>query len=291
MVVSRSVLALLGLACLLLLAGCSAPGSISLEPVTDEELADEASRLLPSHGAAEERALVRGAVENGSATVEGRDEPVETAGPPFAVDGAYYDLSVDVVDRHTQVQVDLRVDYNGSVDGRAVAYADLSAADRALVDAVLPPRDDRRSEGSDRGVVDSYTRDEAAESVLLAGDYAAIRYEGERYPIDVDDREHEVRTYRYTAEAVAPDAATYAESLRERYAFTLPGLSEAERSVVAEATNGSYYAEDDDEAFRSVLERFRGHEAVFEDEYHGEWVVRYRGTVYWAELKYGGYAE
>lgn len=289
---SRRLVALLGFALLALLAGCSAPGSISLTAVDDAGLADEASRSLPSYEAAEERALVLDAIENGSAEANGTRPPVDPEGYPFAVDGAYYDLSAEPVDSRTDARVSLEIDYNGTVDGRAVAYEDLSAADRDLVDAVLPPRSDRRVEGYDVGAGERYTASEADSSVLLAGEYDAIRYEGERYPIAVERRDVTVTTYRYTAEEVAASDEAYAAQLRDRYRFTLSGLSDAERTVIKGATDeGSYYAEtDDDEAFRSVLDRFRAHDAVRQEEYRGEWVVRFRGTVYWAELDYYGFA-
>lgn len=289
---SPRIRALLGFALLLLLAGCSAPGSVSLTAVDDAVLADEASRSLPSPEADEERALVLGVVENGSATANGTRPPVETEGYPFAVDGAYYDLSAEVVDSRIDARVSLEIDYNGTTDGRVVAYDDLSPADRALVDALLPPRSDRRVEGYDMGAGGRYTQSEAASSVLLSGEYAAIRYEGERYPIRVERRDVTVRTYRYTASQVASSDEAYADRLRDRHQFTLSGLSDAERGVIEEATGDTYHAEtDDDEAFRSVLDRFRSHDAVRSDEYGGEWVVRYRGTVYWAELHYDGFPE
>lgn len=289
---SRRLLALLGLVVLAALAGCSAPGSISLEPVTDADLAAEASRPMPPAEAEGPHSVIYGAVENGSATIDGTSEPVDSEGPPVEVDGAYYRLSTEVVDRHTETSVRVEVDYNGSVDGSAVDYDDLSEADRELLGGLFPPDTGHLTDGYDKGSVGRYDASEADDSALLTGDYAAVRYEGERYPIRLHTREIDVQTYRYTVEEVAPDATSYAESLREQYAFTLSGLSEAERSVVEEATEGSYYAEnDDDEAFRSVLERFRAHEAFHEEEYRGEWIVRYRGTVYWAELDYSEYRE
>jgi hypothetical protein len=69
-------------------------------------------------------------------------------------------------------------------------------------------------------------------------------------------------------------------------------LATDEREVVAGAIEGSYHAESsDDAAFRSIVERFRRHGAVRSDEYRGEYVVRYRGELYWAELRYGEFVE
>jgi hypothetical protein len=82
--------------------------------------------------------------------------------------------------------------------------------------------------------------------------------------------------------------------LRDEYLFTLSNLSDDERKVVETATKDgeTYYAEDDgDQAFRSVMETFRRHEALTRDDYEGTWLVRYEGEVYLAELSYGGFEE
>jgi hypothetical protein len=93
---------------------------------------------------------------------------------------------------------------------------------------------------------------------------------------------------------VADSTAGYADQLRDRYLFTLSGLSDDERSVVEEAMskNGSYYADTDgDEAFRGVLESFDGHPAIERNEFRGTWLVRYDGDVYVAELSYQGFED
>lgn len=296
---SPRVRVLLALALLLSLAGCSAAGSLSMGQADDADLADHASRSLPPPADAHEgkraervdrRRVVVDAVENGSAVVSGRGPPIETEGFPFAVDGAYYDLDVEQVGEHTETGVDLRIDYNGTTDGPAVAYEDLSPADRELVGSLLPPKYDRRVEGYDVGTNRVYNDSEAENSVLLAGDYEAVRYEGERYPIRVETDEVTVTEYRYTATEIAGSTSEYADLLREK-SFTLSGLSEAEREVVDEAVDeGRYYADStSDDAFESVMERFLAQDAVRRDEYHGYWVVRYEGTLYWAELRYDGF--
>lgn len=293
----RALRALCALALLLPVAGCSAAGSLDMTAVNDTELAAEASRSLPAGddpGAVARRELVRGAVVNGSATANDTSPPVDPDGFPFAVDGAYYDLSAEPVGTHDEWRVSAEVDYNGSADGPAVAYGDLPPADRALVDALLPPKYDRRTEGYDFGSSARYTDAEAESSALLSGEYVAVRYGGERYPVAVDRRRVTVTTYRYTATEAAPNADAYAESLREGYLFALPAsnLSSAERGVVSEAVDGGYYAEStSDDAFRAVMERFRDHEAVRSDEYAGSWVVRYDGTTYWADLRYDRFAD
>lgn len=284
------VLAVGGLVLLTILAGCSAAGSLSMEQVTDEELAEQASRSVNTVGTEldDSRLLVRRAIENGSATAQRRSPPVET-GLPFAYESRYYELSWTVTDRESGTSVQIAVDYNGTApDVETVTYENLSTRDRAVLDEILPSRIDRRTEGYDFGVGATYNATEENRSVLLSDEPHAISYEGETYPIDIRDPEPiTVRTYRYTANVVANDTSTYARQLRETHLFTLSDLSQDERAIVEEAVNGSYYAEnDDDEAFQSVLDRFRGHAALKANEYRGTWLVRYDGEVYIADLSY-----
>ncbi|WP_276253058.1 hypothetical protein [Halomontanus rarus] len=282
---------LVALVLVVLLAGCSAAGSIEMTAVgDDDDLATEASRPLPSDPDDEDRVLIRNAVENGAATTNDTRPPVDADGKPFAVDDRYYDLSVDSVDQHTEVTVSLEIDYNGTTDGSAVAYEDLSSADRSLVDQLLPSETDHRNDGYDMGVTQRYDDSEVESSVLLSGEYEALEYGGEQYPIRADSRDVTVTTYRYTAQEVASSSGEYADSIRDRYLFTLSGLSDAERDVVQEATSDRYYAESsNDDAFESVLNRFFEHDAVVRNEYRGEWIVRYEGEIYWAELDYEGF--
>ena len=294
----RRLLPLVGLLLLVLLAGCSAPGSLSMEPVTDAELVDRASRSLDRPGPAgdsgedEEAATIRSAIENGSATIESPSPPIRE-GLPFEYGGAYHDLTWTVVDERTENSVSFLVDYNATDPrGERVAYEDLPAADRRAVEALLPPRVDRRVDGYELGASTRYNDSELERSVLVSGEPTVVVFEGEAYPVKFDGTsEMTIHTYRYTATEVAEDADAYARDLKSEYLFTLSGLSESERSVVDAAVEDNYYAEDtDDEAFRSVLDRFRSHDAVVSEEAHGEWLVRYDGEVYWAGLWYDGFA-
>jgi len=280
---------------LVLLAGCSAPGSLSMDPATDADIVERASRSLeraaPPAEDDEEARTIRTAIENGSATIDGPNPPVRE-GKPFEYEGAFYDLTWTVVDERTVTSVSLLVDYNASdPTGERIDYEDLPAADRRAVDALLPPRDDRRVEGYELGASTRYNDSELSRSVLVAQEPTVVVYEGEAYQIAFDGTsQYTVETYRYTATKVADSHDEYARDLKEEHLFTLQSLTDAERQVVDESIEeGSYYAEDDDEAFRAVLDEFRRHEPVVEEEAHGEWLVRYDGEVYWANLWYDGF--
>jgi hypothetical protein len=77
---------------------------------------------------------------------------------------------------------------------------------------------------------------------------------------------------------LAPDVETFADRVRERYLFALTGLSDAEREVVEEAIEGGYY--EDDDAFQSVVDRIRDHDALEEEDFYGTWLLSYEGAEY-----------
>ncbi|MFC4550259.1 MULTISPECIES: hypothetical protein [Halorussus] len=293
----RLVLASGLLLALALLAGCSSVGSLEMRPVNETELARYASHSVAPSEAAKPRAadaIVRSAIENGSATGEGRRPSVDVE-QIYRYDGRFYELSSEVTGTRQAVHVSYEIDYNATestASGRAVEYERLPAPDRRALDDLLPPRSDRRTEGYDFGVGVTHTPAEFEASVLASdSEYDAVVYEGERYLVDAArTRNVTIERYRYTATEVAESAAAFGDRLKQTYLFELTGLTDAERKVVKSATNDTYYAEsDDDEAFRSVVERFRRHKAYKEDEYSGRWIVDYRGQSYWVTLRYDGF--
>lgn len=286
----RKVFGVGGLIVLVLLTGCSAAGSLNMEPATNNSVAEQASRPVPE--TADEPIdigrTVQSAIENGSARVRSQAERLEP-GLPFRSDGRYYNVTSLVIDRQSGTFYRLGIDYNGTApDTATVAYANLSARDRTLLDAVLPPKGVKDRPGPDWHFDATYTASEHNQSVLLSDGIDAVRYEGEVYPITVSERKPiTIPTRQYTATVVANSTVGYAQQLRSNYVFTLGELSNPERSVVTEAINDTYYAESDsDDAFEAVLDRFTQQTAIQRNEYRGMWLVRYDGTVYLAELSY-----
>ncbi|MUV88048.1 hypothetical protein GJ631_16170 [Natronomonas sp. CBA1123] len=272
------------------LAGCAHPTAVLvMDEVDDEALAERASRDVSNDP--DGSRIVSDAVDSGNATASGRSPPLETD-RPVAHDGAYYTLSFTESYRGEITQYDIAIDYNPGTDtpgGSAIDYDDLPEVDREALDSLLPPPEDPpTSDGYDIGVGQEYDEEAAEASVLVPEqEYDAVVYEGTRYPIRVDDgREITVYDYRYEAEQVAADAAEFAEQVRSEYRFTLSGLSEAERDIVAEAIEDGYYEGSANDAFRSVAERFRAHEAVRPETGGGYWLARYEGTDYWSDLRY-----
>jgi hypothetical protein len=172
------------------------------------------------------------------------------------------------------------------------SYEDLPAVDRRRLAPLMDTTREGRDPGYDIGVGVTYSETEVDSSVLVPDQrYDAVRYQGETFPIDVEGPERvELKRYRYDATPVADSPEAYGSSLREEYAVPLSGLSEAERGVVEESINSTYYADStDDEGFGSLVERFQSRRAVRSDEFGGSWVVRYDGRVYWVEMDYGAF--
>jgi len=291
----RIVLGFVLVAFLGVTAGCSAAGSLSMEPVDDAGLAAKASESLASEPETD-RVVVREAIENGSATTVAERPPVDEA-LPFRHEGGFYDISYTETGTEPGYRADIRIDYNASsVEGNVVDYEELPAVDRAVVSELVERADmpeERLQPGYDFGAGQVYNETEADSSVLVTTQaYDAVRYGGEVYPIDVDSETETLTVYRYESTLVADSAAEYATALRDEYEFELSGLSDAEREVVEGALNDTNYIEDDDnEGFASLVDRFRDHDPVAEDDYHGYYVVMYEGQLYWAEMDYGSYAE
>ncbi|WP_435101474.1 hypothetical protein [Halarchaeum sp. P4] len=296
----RLVLALGALAVLAMLGGCSSAGSLELTAVNDTALAEEASHDAPplSANASDSPdgppSVVTRAIVNGSVTAESRSPRVESD-YPFEYDGNYYTLTHEAVAQREATAVDVTVDYDpANHSGSTLAYADLPSVDRRALESLLLPGE-RQTEGYDVGASVTYTDAQRANSTFDfdAGTTYVLAYEGERYRLRIDEvRSVELTTYRYETRQVAESPEAYARALKADHLFTLTGLSDAERSVVTEARNGTYYATDtDDAAFRTVLNRFRNHSAVHREHGSGEWVVEYDGQVYWAELSYGGFTD
>lgn len=298
----RFLLGGLLVAVLAVTAGCSSAGSIEMQPVNDSALADRASRSAapvehPFDGTVPRpRAIAYDAITNGSTTVEARAPPLDP-GLPYALDGAYYNLSYQLRATHTRTEVSLAIDYNTTdTTGDTIQYAALPPADQALLDALLPQRQPAdSSDGPDLAVARAYTDAELEASVLApTQQYDLVSYNGSTYRIFLDGiDEIEVHVYEYRATEIAASTQAYAAHLRTQYAFTITDLPQAQRSILDSAVEeGSYYADSaDDAAFDALVDRFRTHAAITETSTSGLWLVRYNDELYVADLRFGGFVD
>jgi hypothetical protein len=134
-------------------------------------------------------------------------------------------------------------------------------------------------EGYDVGVDYGSAADVGNESVFVPErQYDILVHDGDRYRVAVNPRTAPEGTYRYTVTDVASGVDQFADQVRDKYLFTLTGLSAAERAVVEEAIDGGYYQDDD--AFRSVTDRIRAHEGISVADTDGRWLIEYDGVDY-----------
>lgn len=278
------------------LAGCAGPGSITLTAADDARLAEANSQPVDPDG--KRGRIVSEAVETGAANdtaISGR--AVESGGEPYRYDGAYYNLSRTVVDEEEAYVAELEVDYSPTnvTDADAVRFSALPPADRRALGELFPPVSDRRDEGYDVGKLGAYTPDELADSALADRDETTERVvivDGERHRVRVREvRQATRKTYRYTAEERFASDEAYADHLRAEHQFTLSGVPAEEREVLRQAADGGYTADgEDDAAFQSVVDRFRGRDAIRSSEFDGEWLVRWNDQTYLVDIRFGEYA-
>lgn len=308
---ARQVVVTAATVCLIALAGCGQPaGSLSMEPVNDKELASNASTQLSEEelGDPEERdrsmRVLRQAAKNDSATVAATEPPHSANETVYRTGDRFYTLSYAAVNTTTGQQITYRLDKNVTTNetnqtGWTVAdYDDLPPIDQAMLHAPVSylSRDSLEEDEVRPGGIEedqTYSPAELNRSAIADGQYDAVRHEGTLIQLEIVSSESQPLTvYRYWPRPVANGVGPYAACLRDKYAFELSGLDSDTRAVVAEATSGTYRAENtSDAAFRSVLDQFHDHTAVSATGQSGSWLVRYDGRFYWAELRYASFDE
>ncbi|MFC4549835.1 MULTISPECIES: hypothetical protein [Halorussus] len=305
----RALLATLAGVPTVALAGCTSPGSVSsggsslvgtsptasleMTPVRD---ADLPAKVLYSVDAGGETAALFERILDGGATLE-RTRPPFPENRHLTYDGTVYRLSHEVTGRTPATRYSVKVDVvQGSVaDSETVRFADLPAVDRrAFARHGL-------ADGSTVGVGTTflYTDAERERSALVPDPaHSVIVWKdgsGAKWVVD-DAYETTVNAYRYAAERVAA-ASEYGRRMRERFAFELADLLDAQRDIVETAVEEGRYVVPADEtpptALVSLADRFRDREQVRgldedgEGDLSGPYLVRYAGETYWTILLVG----
>lgn len=266
------------------LAGCAHPSVVlDMDEASTDDIVDEVTENLRPGSDPYEVAVA--ARKNGSVTrtdVSGLSD-----GDTVQLDGSIYAVSTTRVGSETVTTYDVRVDFdpeNAIPDVGRIEYADLPKADRDRLDSFVsgdPPTGDGYDVGISYGTADALDGESA---FVPDQEYDVVVHDGERYRVDVESDTRTRGRYRYAVERVAADGAAYADRVRERYAFALSGLSDAERAVVEEAVDGGYFENGD--GFRSVAERFRAHDGLHVSDSFGTWLVEYEGTEYLAYVEW-----
>ena len=265
-------------------AGCGHPDVVlDLDEASAEDIADEGStRVEPG---SEEYRVVTSARDNGSATRTGSFELFDRT-DIASVNGSYYEVSESRVESSKKTVYNVLVDLSPgdrTAEFGEIAYEDLPEFDRKKL-AVMPNAS--TGDGQHYVNVEYGTAEDVGNRSVLVPDpqYDIVTHEGDRYRVEVERQTDSEGEYRYEVTKIAPDVDSFADQVREEYLFALTGLSAAEREVVEEAIDGAYY--EDDDAFRSVVEKIRAHEGLYVEDSYGTWLLSYEDVEYLADVEW-----
>lgn len=271
------------------LAGCSSAGSLSMTPAPNATVIADHASLEAEALDADERQLVA-AARNGAEPTVTDDHPPFTPDRPIAVDGAYYNVSWSTIAAGEVPEFALTLEKNPSnTTGESIAYEALPAVDRRA----LPAPDSRLlTDDETIATLAVYTENEQDASVLVPDpEYDLLEIDGRTIRVTVEGPSPKtIYTYRYDASPVAETSDELASQLESEHLFTLSNLTASERRIVENAIGDTHYVEDESDAWTRLLERFDAAEPVYavdpdDPEYvDGEYLVRYDGTVYWADI-------
>ena len=267
---------------------------LELRTVDDADLPGRVLYSAEEHDSERGR-LVRAAVDGGT-TVNGT-RPLLPEGRQIAGPDGVYELSYEVVERTPATVFSVKIDIvQGTVaEERAVRFADLPAVDRET----FAERGYDDGEVVGIGTTLLYTDAEVERSELVPespSDYIVWANGNEAEWVVEDGYDRTLKRYRYTGERV-DSLAGYGKRLRERFAFDLGPLPEAERGIVEQAIEDSYVVRPEETpspAFASLAGRFRGEpeirglqeEADTDEGVGGRYLTRYDGSVYLTALSY-----
>ncbi|WEL20411.1 hypothetical protein [Halorhabdus sp. BNX81] len=271
------------------LSGCSYAESLSMHPAPNATVIAEHATLDTSDLDEEAHRLAVGAV-NGSGPTVTNDYPPFTPDRPIAVDGTYYNVSWSAIDSRQVPTFVLEIEKDPTnTTGDRIAYRDLPAVDQHAL-----PDPGSTAVTADETIATQavYNESEQAASVLVSGPrYELVEFEDRTVRITVEGPSPKtIYTYRYEAEQVAANSDELATRLESTHLFTLSNLSTAQQEIVSDAIDGTYYQEQESDAWTRLVEQFDAADPVYGDAENdsdyvdGEYLVRYDGTVYWADI-------
>ncbi|NHN60016.1 MULTISPECIES: hypothetical protein [Halorussus] len=262
------------------LAGCAHPSVVlDLDDATADEIADEVS--MTAEPGSEEYNLLTSARENGSATRSGRYELFDRTSA-VRVNDTFYSVSETRLESSEVTVYEVLIDFdpeNTTPELGKIEYEDLPEVDRDNLASVLSEERRTGHDGYDVGVGYGSAEEVGNDSVFVPErQYDILVHDGNRYRVAVDSRDASEAEYRYEVTEIAPDVHTFVDQIRERYLFALTDLSDDERAVVEGAIEGGYF--EDDDAFRSVIDRIREHRGLSVHDFYGTWLLEYEGVEY-----------
>lgn len=267
-------------------AGCGHPTVVlAMDAATARDIANQMS--IRTETGSEEQTLVTTALENGTATRQGRYALFDRTNT-VEVNGTFYEVSETRLKSSEvtiyEVSIDLGTD-DATPEIGAIEYDALPEVDKEKLDPVFVG--DAATSQPEHAVSVEYGTADAVgpESVFVPErQYDVVVHDGNRYAVAINSKTAPEAEYQYQVTEVAAGVDAFAQQLREQYLFELGDLSDAEREIVEEAIESGYY--EDDDAFRSVIEKIRAHEGLAVHDSDGTWLVEYEGDEYLADAQW-----
>lgn len=268
--------------------------SFEMTATTPADLAEVVLPVFDGDERSDRRVRLFERVLDGGATAEGTDPPLHTG--HYIHEGTVYDLSREVVERTPATRYSVKMDIVQETPGPSavVRFSDLPAVDRET----FAERGLAEGEVVGIGTTLVYTDAERERSALVPeSEYDVVAWsDGTRAEWVVDDAyDTTLKTYRYTADQIGTQVE-YGRRVRDRFAFELSRLSDAERSVVETAVAKEQYVIEADAtpspAFATLVGRFEEREQLrdlddgveSDGEVSGTYAVRYDGDLYRVDL-------
>lgn len=270
---------------------------LQMMPVDDADIGKRHARHVGRYTVHAGRPVIERAVENGSTTIDAEFPPVNSGERVWWSDRGVYRFDYEIGDERPATRYFWNLEpAEEAAERETVRFEDLSRIDRekfrlvGLADGAYGERSPL-----DVGGTFKYANEDRDESALVpTPEHPVIVWGPDRRArfsvTDSNSKNATLKTYRYTADRIAPTVAAYGRELRDRYTFELSGLSDAERGIVEQAVEDHGYTvergESPPEAFGSLAEKLRRQEAVNDhrEGITGEYLATYDEQIYWAEL-------
>lgn len=270
----------------------SPTASLEMDTVSDTAIADEVTYLIDGESSPNEQTRLMDLIVDDGATTRRTTPPLPT-GTHVSFEDTVYTLSKTVVETTPATTFSVKIDIleTDVPPERTVQFADLPTVDRET----FAKNDLADGDVIGIGTAFLYTDDEVSRSALVPeSQYDAIAWaNGNEAEWVVDDSYNTpIHSYAYTAEVVAP-AAEYGRRVRERVAFPLDEVTDAQRDIIQTARKdpedsfGGYIVGPDEQpssAFVGLARQFQPQTQIHRlnegppGDLSGQYVIQYDGA-------------
>ncbi|WP_420192018.1 hypothetical protein [Haloplanus salinarum] len=231
--------------------------------------------------------VIRSAMKNGSATRTGQNKWFDRRNTVL-LNQTVYTVNETRLGSEKATKYEVGIDFtpeNTTSELGVIRYDKLPPIDRRQLNRTLSQGSTEKSPG-ELNVEYEPTGGGTNKSVFVPEQqYDILQYNGEQYRVTVEREFSSDVEYQYEVTEAAANVKEFAEQLRNKYLFTLDGLSPAEREVIEEAIETGEVAWESEDS-ESVISKIREHTALSQDGSSGTWLMKYDGNEYLVTLSW-----